>query len=173
MATVQLRPKRERGLLWQASEDGTYPDVDRCVHNHVERLLVLDPELCWMCEKLTFSVLVAEAEPFGYKHHGRMTDLLSAADRGCRMCIWICSALFFQPWLEGQHEKGGTRAPVPEDYLTSSPDGRQVFMRSNHSGYRYPPILRYSRSANGIIIRNPHETTERNILRIYTNHGLS
>jgi hypothetical protein len=84
------------------------------------------------------------------------------------MCLWVCSALFFEPSLEGQAEKWGTRAarfeiaPRYQLELAARP--------GTSSGYRYPPILHYSESLRGLTILNPYETTNRNILRVYTNH---
>jgi hypothetical protein len=141
-----------RGLLWQMSENGTYPDADRALHDDSKLLPVLDPQACEVCRRITISALTIKRAPHGFKHHSSERDLLSSANLGCRMCLWVCSALFFEPSIEGQAEKWGTRAP------------------GNPSGYRYPPILHYSESLRGISILNPYETTNRNILRVYTNY---
>jgi len=152
-----------RGLLWQMSENGTYPDADQALHDDNKLLPVLDPQACEVCRKITISVLTLKRAPYGFKHHSSERALLSSANLGCRMCLWVCSALFFEPSLEGQAEKWGTRAPAKRLGGEPRPAG-------NSSGYRYPPILHYSESLRGIIILNPYETTNRNILRVYTNY---
>jgi hypothetical protein len=156
---LPLQPfNHSRGLLWQMSEYGTYPDVDRALHDDDTLQPVLDPKACKVCRTITLSALTMNKEPYGFKHHSSERDLLSAADSGCRMCLWVCSALFFEPSLEGQAEKSGTRAPPVATAL------------NGHQGkYSYPPILRFSQSLKGITILNPYETTNRNILRAYTN----
>jgi hypothetical protein len=144
-----------RGLLWQMSENGTLPEADRALHDDNKLLPVLDPQACEVCRRITISALTMKTAPYGFKHHTSERALLSSANLGCRMCLWVCFALFFEPSLEGQVEKGGTRAPKPDE---------------TSSRYRYPPILHYSESLRGITILNPYETTNRNILRVYTNH---
>jgi hypothetical protein len=154
-----------RGLLWQMSENGTYPDADRALHDDDKLLPVLDPQACEICRRITISALTIKRAPYGFRHYSSERALLSSANLGCRMCLWVCSALFFEPSLEGQAEKWGTRAPIPVilQRLEPRPTG-------NFSEYRYPPILHYSESLRGIIILNPYEKTNRNILRVYTNY---
>jgi hypothetical protein len=147
------------------SENGTYPDADRALHDDNKLLPVLDPQACEVCRRITISALTTKRAPYGFRHHSSERALLPSANLGCRMCLWVCSALFFEPSLEGQAEKWGTRAPIPVilQRLEPRPTG-------NFSEYRYPPILHYSESLRGIIILNPYETTNRNILRVYTNY---
>jgi hypothetical protein len=141
-----------RGLPWQMSENGTLPDAVRALHDDNKLLPVLDPRACEVCRRITISALTIKTAPYGFKHHTSERALLSSTGLGCKMCLWVCFALFFEPSLEGQVEKWATRAPSPYD-----------------CGYRYPPILHYSESLRGITILNPYEATNRNILRVYTN----
>lgn len=137
------------GLLWEVSEHGTYPEFDQALMDDDALLPVLDPQACKVCQMITVPALTY---PNGFEHHSTEEALLSAANRGCRLCLWVCSALFLEPWLEGKVEKRATRAPT-----------------QNIGWYQYPPILRFSRTLRGIKIVNPYEATERNILRVYTN----
>lgn len=148
--------KSQPGALhWQISENGTYPDFDLILATCKGELPTLDSQACEVCRQITISDLSNPNPPYGYKHHQSETALIASANKGCRLCIWVCHALFFEPQLEGTVEKWATRAPE--------------FRRSR---YRYPPILRFSASRKGITVRPSYEETERNILRVYTSRGV-
>jgi hypothetical protein len=157
-----FRERRPRALRWQVSENGTYPDEDRVLTDDNSRLLVLDPQACEICQGITISALTTKAAPYGFEHHSSKEALLLSANQGCRLCIWVCFASFFEPWLEGQAEKDGTRPPTEGVFPL-----RSALRPVRH---QYAPILRYSKSLRGITILNPYEATDRNVLRVYTNY---
>lgn len=122
------------------------------------RLLVLDPQDCEICQSITILVLTTKAAPYGLEHHSSKEALLLSANQGCRLCIWVCFASFFEPWLEGQAEKDGTRPPTEGIFPLRS------------VRHQYAPILRYSKSLRGITILNPYEAADWHALRVYTNY---
>ena len=144
-------------LEWQISDNGTYPEFDRTIETYKGQLPTLDPQACETCREITISDLLKVDPPYGYEHHSSEKYLLASASKGCRLCIWICYALFLDPLLEGTTDKWATRAPI-----------REALKRH----YRYPPILRFSKTRGGLRIQNPFEYTERNILRLYTSWGV-
>lgn len=146
---------KPHGFLFQMPENGTYPDADRILRHDNAQLQVLDPQPCEVCRTITLSALTRKRAPYGFKHHSSQRTLLDSADQGCRLCLWVCHALFLEPGLEGHPDKEGTRAPKGH---------------FKEHQYQYPPILRYSQSLGGIEILNPFEETGRNILRVYTDY---
>jgi hypothetical protein len=80
-------------MLTQDCENGTYPDTDRTLTEDNTRLRVLDPQACSLCQTVTISALTRTDSPYGFKHHSSQHELLRSADRGCRLCLWVCYAL--------------------------------------------------------------------------------
>ena len=161
---MAVAPVRTRGFLLQEPENGTYPKLDYTFTDDVSRLLVFEPEACEVCGTITISALTMKEAPYGFKHHSSQQALLSSADKGCRLCLWVCYAMYLEPWIQGHADQSGTRAPAAWHH---------AFDPSQEQQASFPPILRYSKSVRGIRILNPVEATDRNILRVYTNHRSS